>query len=172
MILIILIFPLPERWSAVSPPAGPTVWHSGATCASLCPEAGCPHISSWQHGAPGAGSHHCAHVDQSLLARHVQLGVGLHWYLWEVYHGMGTLNQHHFWPPPPLMSAGGPCHRLHQAWPGKWQQKKCTHHDWHFQQFTQAVMMKNQEDVTVTKVLVHEWFQWYGVPERIHSDQG
>ena len=41
-----------------------------------------------------------------------------------------------------------------------------------FAKFTQAVPTRNQEAVTVAKVLVHEWFQRYGVPELIHSDQG
>ena len=41
-----------------------------------------------------------------------------------------------------------------------------------FSKFTHAVPTKNQEAATVAKVLVHEWFQRYGVPEKIHSDQG
>ena len=31
---------------------------------------------------------------------------------------------------------------------------------------------RNQEAGTVAKVLVHEWFQRYGVPQKIHSNQG
>ena len=39
-----------------------------------------------------------------------------------------------------------------------------------FNKFIQAVPTRNQKATTVAKVLVHEWFQRYGVPERIHSD--
>ena len=41
-----------------------------------------------------------------------------------------------------------------------------------FSKFTQAIPTRNQEAGTVAKVLVHEWFQHYGVPQKIHSDQG
>ena len=41
-----------------------------------------------------------------------------------------------------------------------------------FSKFTQAVPTRDQEATTIAKIPVHEWFQRYGVPERIHSDQG
>ena len=41
-----------------------------------------------------------------------------------------------------------------------------------FSKFTQAIPTRNQEAGTVAKVLAHEWFQRYGVPQKIHSDQG
>ena len=41
-----------------------------------------------------------------------------------------------------------------------------------FTKFTQAIPTRDQEAKTVARVLVREWFQRYGVPERIHSDQG
>ena len=41
-----------------------------------------------------------------------------------------------------------------------------------FSKFTQAIPTRNQSATTVAKVLVREWFTRYGIPKRIHSDQG
>ena len=41
-----------------------------------------------------------------------------------------------------------------------------------FSKFTVAATTRDQTATTVVKTLVTEWFQRYGVPERIHSDQG
>ena len=41
-----------------------------------------------------------------------------------------------------------------------------------FSKFSVAVVIPNQKALTVAKVLVDKWFHVYGIPARIHSDQG
>ena len=41
-----------------------------------------------------------------------------------------------------------------------------------FSKFSVAVVTPNQQAKTVTKALVDKWFYVYGIPTRIHSDQG
>ena len=41
-----------------------------------------------------------------------------------------------------------------------------------FSKFTVAIPMKDQKATTVAKVLTQKWFYRYGMPSRIHSDQG
>ena len=41
-----------------------------------------------------------------------------------------------------------------------------------FSKYSQAVMTNNQTALTVAKILVEKWFSVFGIPARIHSDQG
>lgn len=41
-----------------------------------------------------------------------------------------------------------------------------------FSKYTQAVPTKDQSAITVARTLVESWFYRFGVPKRIHSDQG
>ena len=41
-----------------------------------------------------------------------------------------------------------------------------------FSKFTQAFPTRDQKAATVARLLVEKWFYVYGVPDRIHSDQG
>lgn len=41
-----------------------------------------------------------------------------------------------------------------------------------FSKYTQALPTRDQRATTVARVLVQEWFYHFGVPSRIHSDQG
>ena len=41
-----------------------------------------------------------------------------------------------------------------------------------FTKFSQAFITPNQKVFTIAKILVDKWFYLYGIPTRIHSDQG
>ena len=41
-----------------------------------------------------------------------------------------------------------------------------------FSKYSQAFMTNNQKSLTVAKILVEKWFSVFGIPARIHSDQG
>ena len=41
-----------------------------------------------------------------------------------------------------------------------------------FSKFSVVVVMPNQQAKTVVKSLVDKWFYTFGIPTRIHSDQG
>ena len=41
-----------------------------------------------------------------------------------------------------------------------------------FSKYSQAFVTSNQKSLTMAKVLVEKWFSVFGIPARIHSDQG
>ena len=41
-----------------------------------------------------------------------------------------------------------------------------------FTKWTRTIPIRDQTAKTVAKILVKEWFHQYGVPKRLHSDQG
>ena len=41
-----------------------------------------------------------------------------------------------------------------------------------FSKYSQVFIMSNQKALSVAKLLVDKWFSIYGIPSRIHSDQG
>ena len=93
----------------------------------------------------------------------------LHPRLSEVYHGAEAHNKHHLISSRPLEVLAIDFTKLDQASDG-WENILVMTDV--FTKFTQAIPTRNQEATPVARVLVHEWFQRYGVPERIHSDQG
>ena len=41
-----------------------------------------------------------------------------------------------------------------------------------FSKYSQAFVTPNQKSLTVAKILVEKWFSIFGIPARIHSNQG
>ena len=41
-----------------------------------------------------------------------------------------------------------------------------------FSKYSQAFVTNNQKSLTMAKILVEKWFSVFGIPARIHSDQG
>ena len=41
-----------------------------------------------------------------------------------------------------------------------------------FTKFTKAISTRNQSAITLAMVILNEWIYNFGIPERIHSDQG
>ena len=41
-----------------------------------------------------------------------------------------------------------------------------------FSKYSQAFVMNNQKSLMVAKILIEKWFSMFGIPARIHSDQG
>ena len=41
-----------------------------------------------------------------------------------------------------------------------------------FSKYSQAFVTSSQKSLTITKILVERWFSIFGIPIRVHSDQG
>ena len=41
-----------------------------------------------------------------------------------------------------------------------------------FSKYSQAFVTSNQKSLTIAKLLIEKWFSVFGIPTRIHSDQG
>ena len=63
-------------------------------------------------------------------------------------------------------------YRLHEDGPSKDGKENVLVMTDAFSKFSVAVVMPNQQAKTVAKALVDKWFYSYGIPSRIHSDQG
>ena len=160
---------VPKEGGTPSQAGWPAAGHSRAAGSSQLTSAWCPAVAPWWYGPPRLWAHHGVAEASCLLARHVQRSQRLHQQLWAVHDGPCTSAPHHFQSSACQLSPWNPGNRLHEASDGRENVLVLTDV---FSKFTQAIPTRNQEAGTVAKVLVHEWFQRYGVPQKIHSDQG